>query len=112
MSPTPSDPIVPIPPAQTLSYEQSAQLMVSQTFVGRVKTACLRFAVSISDEASTVPAHNTRMKWAAQCLQNPSLMAQQVSPGTTLDPAVQSAGSGIPDAALQNAVEACIDNIM
>ena len=104
--------ITPIPPATTLSYDQSAQLMNDYTFRGRVKTACLKFADTIMNEQPSVGAHNTRMKWAAQCFQNPDIIAGQVQPATVMDPAVQSAGSGIDDGGLQGAVEGVINKMM
>jgi hypothetical protein len=104
--------ILPEPPATELSYNQSAQLMMDNTFRGRVKTACLKYAESIMNEDPVVAAHNTRMKWAAQCFQSPDTAAQQVQPPTVMDPAVQTAGSGIPDNALQAAVEGVINKMM
>ena len=112
MMPSQRADITPTPPATTLSYDQSAQLMTDLTFKGRVKTACLRYADSIMDEASTVTAHNTRMRWAANCFQNPDMVAGQIQPLTVQDPAVQAAGSGITDNALQAAVEGAINKMM
>jgi hypothetical protein len=107
MMPTPRE-IVPTPPATELSYDQSAQLTTDYTFRGRVKVACLKFATSIQDEASTVPAHTSRLRWAQNCYVQPDQVAGQVQNPTVLDPAVQSAGSGIDDAALQAAVEGVV----
>ena len=104
--------IVPTPPATELTYDQSAQLTTDLTFRGRVKVACLKFADSIMNEEPTVPAHNVRMKWAGNCYQNPDMIAGQIQPPTVLDPAVQSAGSGIDDASLQAATEGVINKMM
>jgi hypothetical protein len=95
-----------------LSYDESAQLMNDQTFRGRVKTACLKFANSVLVEESSVPAHNSRYRWAVQCEQIPDQTAAQVTPPTVLDPAVQSAGSAIDDATLQAAVEGTINKLL
>jgi len=99
-------------PGYSLTYDQSAQLMSDSTFQGRVKTACLKFAESIMNELSSVPAHNARLKWASQCFQNPSMVANQIQPPTVMDPAVQSQGSAIPDDQLQGAVENVINQVM
>jgi hypothetical protein len=104
--------IIPTPPATTLSYDQSAQLMTDLTFKGRVKVACLKYADSIMDEEPTVTAHNTRMRWAANCFNQPDMVAGQVQPLTVRDPAVQAAGSDITDDALQAAVEGAINKMM
>jgi len=112
MMPSQRADITPTPPATTLSYDQSAQLMTDLTFKGRVKTACLRYADSIMDEASTVTAHNTRMRWAANCFNQPDMVAGQVQAWAVGDPAVQAAGSGITDNALQGAVETAINKMM
>jgi hypothetical protein len=104
--------IVPIPPATTLTYDQSASLMTDMNFRGRVKVACLKFAESVLDGPNTQPAYNTLLKWSAQCLQNPDQMATQVQPPTVMDTAVQSAGSGIDDDALQGSVEVTIKKML
>jgi|SRR5215471_11835656 len=112
MMPNASDPIVPIPPATVLSYEQSSALMLDTTFRGRVKTSCLKFANSIMDEAATEPYHNTRLRWAASCMQNPDATSMQVQPPTVMDGAVQTAGSDITDNALQGSVEAVVKKML
>lgn len=107
MTATPRD-IVPEPPATTLTYDQSAQLMTDITFRGRVKTACLKFAASVQNEDVNTQAHSSRLRWAQSCFQSPDMTAQQVQSPTVMDPAVQQAGSGIADSALQPAVEGVI----
>jgi hypothetical protein len=91
-----------------LSYDESAALTTDMAFRGRVKVACLRFAVSIMNEEDAVPAHLTRMKWAQNCMQNPDATAMQVQQPTVLDPNVQDQGATIPDNLLQGAVEATV----
>jgi hypothetical protein len=95
-----------------MTYTESAALMSDQTFRGRVKVACLKYADSIMIEASSVPAHNTREKWALNAMQNPEMVAAQVQPPTVMDPAVQTDGAAVSDAALQGAVEAVINKLM
>ena len=108
MAPTPPEPIVPIPPATTLSYEQSAALMNNSIFRGRVKVACLKFANSILDEATSVTGHTSRVKWATATFGYPDQAAQQAQPPTVMDAAVQDAGSDITDDALQASVEVTV----
>jgi hypothetical protein len=91
-----------------LDYDTSAQLMNDANFRGRVKVACLHFATYIQGEVSTTPAHNTRFKWAISCLQFPDVQVNQFTPAVVMDPAVQSNGDSITDAALQTATEDAI----
>ena len=79
--------------------------MNDSTFRDRVMVACLEFANFIAAEAPSVAAHPTRYKWAQQTFGSPYTSAQAITPLVVLDPAVQSAGSTITDAALQPAVE-------
>lgn len=108
---TPS-PIVPTPPATTLSYEQSAALMQDFTFQGRVKVACLAYAQTITLEPTGSTAHNTRMRWAQSVYQNPMQVAQQITPPVVLNPNVQQNGSDITDDNLQGVVQVVVDNLM
>jgi hypothetical protein len=95
-----------------ITYDQSASLMNDMTFRGRVKVACLKFANFIIDEATTVAAHNTRYKWAQNTLVDSDAVAGKVVPNVVMDPAVQSAGSAITDAALQTATETAIQDLL
>jgi|SRR6187399_3189322 hypothetical protein len=95
-----------------LTYEQSAELMKDPIFIGRVKVACLKFASFIYGEASTVPAHSTRIKWAQQTFNVPDVSAANVTPTTVMDPAVQADGSAITDTALQSAVENAVNKML
>jgi hypothetical protein len=95
-----------------MTYTESAALMSDMTFRGRVKVAVLKYADSIMIEASSVPAHNTREKWAVLAMQNPDAIAGQIQPPTVMDPAVQTAGSAVTDIALQAAVEGVVNKIL
>ena len=95
-----------------LTYDQSAALMTDMAFRGRIKVACLKFADSIMNEASTVPAHNTRERWAISTMNSPDMTATQVQPPTVMDAAVQEAGSAITDGALQGSVEAVVQKML
>lgn len=94
-----------------ITYQQSADLMKDPIFVGRVKVAVLKFATSITDEATTTPAHSARLRWAQQAILNADQMAFTVTPPTVLDPAVQQDGAAITDAALQSAVENTVNKM-
>ena len=101
-----------------MDYTQSAELMNNSIFRGRVKVCCLKFADSIMIEPATVPAHNSRMKWANNTYQQPDMIAAQTTPPVVIDPAVQAAtiepdgDSSIDDAALQSAVEVTVTKII
>ena len=95
-----------------LTYEESAALMKDPTFVSRVKVACLKFADYITNEASTTPAHMSRIKWAQYAMTNPDTTAGQVTPPTVMDNQVQTDGSTITDANLQTAVESTINKLI
>src|SRR5262245_51303173 len=101
-----------------LTYDQSADLMKDPEFFGRVKVACITYARYITDEASTTPAHSTRVKWAQQALLVPDSAASQVIPTCVMDVAVQDAGvdaegqSQVTDLALQGAVENSVNKLL
>lgn len=99
-------------PGGVLSLDQSAQLMVDTTFRGRVKVACLSYAQYISIEASNVPAHNSRYRWATRCFQSPDQVGQEISQPVVMNPNVAQAGSAVTDADLQAAVQAVVDAII
>lgn len=92
-----------------MTYQESAALMQDLEFRGRVKVACLKYADSIMIEASSVPAHNSRLRWAQNTFMQPDLVAMQVQPPTVMDAAVQAAGAAVTDAALQGAVETVVN---
>jgi len=95
-----------------MTYSESALLMTDGEFHGRVKVACLKFADSIIGEATTTAAHNTRLRWANNCFQQPDVTASQVQPPTVMDTAVQNAGADITDTALQGSVEAVVGKML
>jgi hypothetical protein len=95
-----------------MTYEESAALMSDAAFRGRVKVAMLKYADSILIEASSVPAHKTREKWALSAFQNPDMTAIQIQAPTVMDPAVQAAGAEVLDASLQGAVESVVNKLL
>jgi hypothetical protein len=95
-----------------MTYSESAELCNSLDLRGRIKVAVLKFADSIMIEASSVAAHNTRVRWAQSAMQNPDANAAQIQPPTVMDPAVQQDGAAVTDAALQGAVESVVNKMM
>ena len=95
-----------------MSYTESAALMNDLEFRGRIKVAALKYADSIMLEATNVAAHNTRLRWAQGCFQQPDQTAGQLQPPVVMDPAVQLAGAEIVDTALQGAVEGVVNKML
>jgi len=95
-----------------MTYIESAALMTDAEFRGRVKVAALKFSDYVFNEDNSTPAHNTREKWATNCMTNPDMVAANLQPPVVMDAAVQAAGSEITDEALQSAVEGVINRLM
>lgn len=95
-----------------LTNEESSALMTDITFRGRVKVSALKYADSIMIEAITVPAHNTRIRWATNTFQQPDMVAGQLQPPVVIDPSVQAVGADITDAALQVTVETVVNKML
>jgi hypothetical protein len=95
-----------------MTYEESNALMSDPAFKGRVKVACLKYADSILGEDASVPAHSTRLRWAANTFSSPDGTAAQVQPPTVMDAAVQEAGAEITDQALQGSVETVVNKML
>ena len=74
-----------------MTYQESAALMTDPEFRGRVKVAAIKFADSIMIEATSVPQHNARLRWAVSAFQQPDMVALQLQPPTVMDPGVQTA---------------------
>jgi hypothetical protein len=95
-----------------LTYQESADLMKDTVFVSRIKVACLTFADYILGEAATVPAHNTRVRWAQNAMSNPDGTAQTIAPTVVMDAAVQESGAAITDEGLQSATETAVNKLI
>jgi hypothetical protein len=95
-----------------LDYAASDALMKDMAFQGRIKCACLIYANYILGEAATVPAHNTRVRWAQNTTNAPDVAAAHITPTVVMDPQVQADGADITDAALQGSVEASVNKIL
>jgi len=95
-----------------LTYAESATLMKDASFVDRVKVACLKYADFIMGEDAATPAHSARVRWAQGAHTQPDTAAQNITPSTVMDPAVQGAGSAIDDAGLQSAVENAVNKFL
>jgi hypothetical protein len=112
MSPPSVEPIVPIPPAATLSYEQSYNLMNDSGFMGRIQVACLTYASYIAGEPAGTVAHNTRYRWAQATFLNPRAAAITVQPSVVMEEPVQTQGSGISDQDLQLSTETAVNQML
>ena len=95
-----------------LTYQDSADLMNDAAFRSSFMVACLKFADFIAAEANDVTAHNTRLRWANNCMANPQMTAMQVQPTTVMQDAVQTEGAEISDADLQVAVETAVNQML
>lgn len=95
-----------------MTYQESYELMQSAEFRGRCQVAALKYADSIMIEATSVPAHNTRVRWATATMQSPQMAATQIQPPTVMDPAVQQDGAAVTDAGLQAAVEGVVNKLL
>lgn len=95
-----------------MTYDESALLMTNLEFRGRVKVSALKYAGSIMIEPTSTAAHNTRVRWAQNCYQQPDMVAGQLQSPVVMDPAVQADGADIADVALQAAVEGVINQMM
>lgn len=95
-----------------MTYEEMSLLMTDLTFKGRIKVASLKYAGSIMIEPTGTAAHNTRLRWAQNCYQQPDTVAGQLQSPVVMDPAVQSAGAEITDVALQAAVEGVVNQML
>lgn len=92
-----------------IDYKTTSDLMHDTDFDGRVRVACLHYASYISGEDASVPAHNTRRRWAQDAFKNPDVAAVTVMPILVMDNKVQAAGAAITDVDLQSAVETSVN---
>lgn len=95
-----------------MTYEESAQLMIDQTFRGRIKVAMLKYASFIQNEPPSTQGHSARYRWAQEAGKHPDENAGQLQPMVVMDPEVQTQGAAIGDPALQSSVEAVINKIV
>lgn len=95
-----------------MTYDESKVLMDDMDFRGRIQVAALKYGDSIMIEANNVPAHNTRMRWAQQCFQQPQMTAANLQPAVVMDAQVQVDGKNITDAALQVSVETVVNKTL
>jgi hypothetical protein len=95
-----------------MTYDESQALMNDFEFRGRIKVAALKYADSILGEVSTIPAHNTRMRWAVNTMQAPDQTATQLQPPVVMDSQVQQDGKDITDVLLQGSVETVVNKLM
>ena len=95
-----------------IDYLASSALMSDEEFRGRSRIACMRYATYISGEDASVPAHNTRMRWAQQTIANPDTSLAQIMTTLVMDDRVQAVGAAIVDPDLQTAVETSVNKFI
>jgi hypothetical protein len=95
-----------------MTYTESAALMTDLEFRGRIKVAALTYADSIMNEANSVAAHNSRLKWAQSCMTQPDMTATTLQPPVCMDSAVKTVGADVTDTALQGAVETTVNRML
>jgi hypothetical protein len=96
----------------TLTYQESAELMRDSMFIDRVMVGCLHYAEYIANEDDATPAHNSRIRWARDVMENPTNVAAKMTPTVVMDPVVQEQGGTISDADLQLAVETAVNKLL
>ena len=94
-----------------LTYLDTAALMTDTDFNSRSRVACLHYASYINGEATSTPAHNTRMRWARETFAEPFIAVNKIMPALAMDAKVQEFGSEITDLDLQSAVETTVNNL-
>ena len=92
-----------------IDYKTSSDLMHDAEFNGRTRIACLTYASYIADEAITVPAHTTRLKWAQNTFANSENAVNEIMSILIGDAKVKEFGGAITDADLQSAVETSVN---
>lgn len=92
-----------------IDYKTSSDLMHDEAFNGRTRIACLTYASYISEEANSVPAHMTRLKWAQDTFRDSENAVNAIMPVLIMDAKVKDAGAAITDADLQSAVETSVN---
>jgi hypothetical protein len=108
MAPTPKG-IVPIPPAGTLTLEQSAQLMNDPEFRGRVKVALLNLAMQTLREANQ---NLSRLRWAQSTITSADTSVVQAIGPVVMQPGVQEKGTEIDDGTLMFATGNALNSII
>jgi hypothetical protein len=92
-----------------IDYKTSSDLMNDANFNGRTRIACLTYASYISNEANSVPAHNTRLKWAQSTFADSENAVNMIMPILIMDDKVKTSGAAIIDSDLQSAVETSVN---
>jgi hypothetical protein len=83
--------------------------MIDPQFRGRIKVACMRFAMGILTQGGST---NLLQRWAAQTYQQPDQQAQAAQPAVVMEPAVQGQGSSLNDSDLQFSVETAVQKLV
>ena len=95
-----------------LTFEESSQLMNNVAFRGRVKVACLGLARNWIAQPTPGQGMNARIRWAQACVQNPEMTAQNTTPTTVMQDAVQSQGADVDDSTLAFSVGQAVDSML
>ena len=91
---------------------EQAALAKDPEFRDRIKICLLHFSDYIVGEATTTPAHNTRLKFSNDVYQDSDTVAMKLQPSVVMDAKVQEQGAEISDADLQTSVEATVNKRM
>ena len=98
-----------------MTTDQSAALMQSPDFRGRIQVCAVKYADSIRSSGLTTMGHVGLGKWADSVFLSPMQVATQLQSPVVMDAAVQLAGVDaqgkalVDDASLQSAVEATVN---
>jgi hypothetical protein len=92
-----------------MTYTESAALMNDVELRNRIKVAALKYADALLNQPLTTEAINTKRNWATNCERQPDQVAMTLQPSVVMDSAVQDAGAGVSDVALQGAVETTVN---
>jgi len=92
-----------------IDYKTASDLMHDADFNGRTRIACLTYAAYIVDEATDVPAHTTRLKWAQNTFAASENAVNEIMPILIMDDKVKTSGAAITDSDLQSAVETSVN---
>lgn len=95
-----------------IDYVATNALMYDPEFQGRSRVGCMNYATWIMNEDPSVPAHQTRRRWAQQTFENPQRSLDQIMTTLVMDDKVQTAGSAITDPDLQSAVETSVNKFI
>jgi hypothetical protein len=92
-----------------MTDEESSALMSDVPFRNRIKVSSVKYSDTLLNKPVDTIGINVMRSTAKTIQQGPDTYAQQIQPQVVMDPAVQTAGAAITDAALQVTVETVIN---